>query len=112
MQTAALMSEPRAHPAAGAMQAFSPGPRPKEGSTDTSSSAETVEAVLQGHGPALFFRGQRGGAVLCFSILYWSILQYIIPLFFHPYVLSVNNHKCQTKCDKNDEEDERREGGI
>lgn len=31
--------------------------------------------------------------MLCFSILYWSILQCInISFFFIPYVLSVNNH--------------------
>lgn len=82
-------------------------------------------AAPQGCDPTVFLWGvfssfplisneRGGGGVLCFSILYCSILQCInSTFFFFPYVLSVNNHSsAKQSVITMMEGDERRGGNI
>lgn len=111
--TAAHMSEPESHPRCRSPPhthtlffpwAFKPTlSRPNRGEDDVSSSVQTVpqqhprgvtRLLWVFSSPfSLISNETGGGGVLCFSILYCSILQCINSTFFFiPYVLSVNSH--------------------
>lgn len=128
--TAAHMSEPESHPRCRSPPPpFSPGllNRPYQDRTEAKTMCHPQYrqffAAPQGRDPTLvgFFSpfslisNERGGwGVLCFSILYCSILRCINSTFFFiPYVLSVNNHSsAKQSVITTMKGDERRGGNI